>query len=250
MTRRIVRFAALAALAVVPLSGCRTQPGTAAFVGDHRITIDAVNQQVDEFYKEKARAQAGEGREALVRVRTLNAMILLDVFKVAAKDAGATVTNAEITKNVKGFEQNYGNVPRPLQGAAPGLAGETAAYATALEQATTKSASSQQDANLKFTEAVEKAAKAQVIDVNPRFGSFDIKTFLQTFSIGPSKDKAVVELAKPAPEANPADGTQQGQPPADGGQPPAEQPPGEQPPGEQPPGEQPPGEQPPAGQPN
>lgn len=250
MTRRIVRLAALAALAVVPLSGCRTQPGTAAFVGDHRITIDTVNQQVDEFYKDKVRAQAGDGREALVRIRTLNALILLDVFKSAAKTAGATVTTADVKKNVDGFTKNYGNVPGPLQGAAPGLAGEAAAYATALEQATGKTAQSQEDANVKFTAAVKKAAQAQPIDVNPRFGEFDIKSFLQTFSIGPSKDKAVVDLAKPAGEASPADGSQ---PPADGSQPPAD---GSQPPadGSQAPadGSQAPadGSQPPAGQPN
>jgi hypothetical protein len=211
VTRRSVRLAALALLAIAPLSACRQQTGTAAFVGDKRITVSQVQDGVDDFYKDPALAKSGEGREALVRRGTLNAIILQALFAKAVHDLGATVTKADKDKVAADYKKTPSNIPGPLQGAPLDIAGATGAYANAIQSAVSKSATSEQEANAKFADAVTKAAKEVPIEVNPRYGSFDIKSFLQTFSIAPSKDKAVVELAQPAP-ADPAAGGQQGQP--------------------------------------
>jgi hypothetical protein len=205
-----VRLAALALLAVVPLSACRQQTGTAAFVGEKRITVSDVQDGVNEFYKDPALAKSGEGREALVRRGTLNAIILDALFARAVKNLGASVSKAEKAQATAQYKTNPGNIPGPLQGAPLSIAGETGAYANAIQAAVTKSSSSDQEANAKFADAVKKAAKDVPIEVNPRYGSFDITSFLQTFSIAPSKDKAVVELAQPGADA--ATGGQQGQP--------------------------------------
>jgi hypothetical protein len=236
VTRRFLRLAALAALIALPLSACRSQVGTAAFVGDHRITIEDVQSGVDDFYADPVLAKAGAGREALVRQRTLNAMILLDLFKLAAKNEGATVSAAQKKETEAAYKQNPGQIPGPLQGAPTRIAAETGAYATALQAVATRTAGNEQDANGKFNAAIEKAAKQIKIDVNPRFGSFDVKTFLQTFSIGTAKDKAVIDLPNPnqQPEGQPGQAPPEGQP----GQAPPEGQPGEAPPEGQPPAEE------------
>jgi hypothetical protein len=218
VTRRSVRLAALALLAVVPLSACRQQTGTAAFVGDKPITVSDVQRGVDDFYANPALAKSGEGREALVRRGTLNAMILDALFARAVHNLGATVSATEKKAAVAQYKANPGNIPGPLQGAPLDIAGETGAYANAIQAAVTKSSSSDQEANAKFADAVKKAAKDVPVEVNPRYGSFDIASFLQTFSIAPSKDKAVVELAQPG-AADPAAGGQAGQPQPDTQQP-------------------------------
>jgi hypothetical protein len=202
-----VRLAALALLAVVPLSACRQQTGTAAFVGEKRITVSQVQDGVDDFYKTPALAKSGQGREALVRRGTLNTMIIEALFAQAVQNLGATVSDADKKKTTEEYRANPGSIPGPLQGAPLDIAGRTGAYANAIQAAVTKSSSSDQEANAKFAEAVRKAAKDAPVEVNPRYGSFDITSFLQNFSITPSKDKAVVELAQPG-----ADAATQGQP--------------------------------------
>ncbi|MER5455376.1 hypothetical protein ABT008_11395 [Micromonospora sp. NPDC002389] len=56
--RRLVAVASVA-VGLVALSGCRSEPGVAAYVGDHRITEDAVTEVIDD-----ARAKNPEPTEA------------------------------------------------------------------------------------------------------------------------------------------------------------------------------------------
>ncbi|MFU8870632.1 hypothetical protein [Micromonospora sp. SL4-19] len=48
LARRLIAVASVA-VGLVALSGCRTEPGVAAYVGDHRITEDAVTSLLDEL---------------------------------------------------------------------------------------------------------------------------------------------------------------------------------------------------------
>ncbi|MBQ1074559.1 hypothetical protein KBX06_15490 [Micromonospora sp. C31] len=63
--RRLVAVASVA-LGLVALSGCRTEPGVAAYVGDLRITEDAVTEVVDDLRAKNPRPtgqpEASEGR--------------------------------------------------------------------------------------------------------------------------------------------------------------------------------------------
>src|SRR6185369_9622917 len=45
--RRLTAIAVMGALAVVALAGCRTDAGSAAYVGNTRITTDQVNDVID-----------------------------------------------------------------------------------------------------------------------------------------------------------------------------------------------------------
>ncbi len=45
--RRLIAVASVA-VGLVALSGCRSEPGVAAYVGDHRITEDAVTEIIDD----------------------------------------------------------------------------------------------------------------------------------------------------------------------------------------------------------
>ncbi|TBL41867.1 hypothetical protein EYA84_05685 [Verrucosispora sp. SN26_14.1] len=60
--RRLVAVASVA-VGLVVLSGCRSEPGVAAYVGDHRITEDAVTEVIDD-----ARAKNPEPTEAAEQV--------------------------------------------------------------------------------------------------------------------------------------------------------------------------------------
>ncbi|WP_433531496.1 hypothetical protein ACQPYA_05180 [Micromonospora sp. CA-263727] len=51
--RRLVAVASVA-VGLVALSGCRSEPGVAAYVGDHRITEDAVTEVIDDVRAKNA----------------------------------------------------------------------------------------------------------------------------------------------------------------------------------------------------
>ena len=57
--RRFVLFAVLAVAATVGLAGCQTQPGTAAYVGDTRITDDQIDQAVARIQADVDKAEPG-----------------------------------------------------------------------------------------------------------------------------------------------------------------------------------------------
>lgn len=46
--RRLASIAAVVTVGVIALSGCRSQPGVAAYIGDHKITEDQVTHVVDD----------------------------------------------------------------------------------------------------------------------------------------------------------------------------------------------------------
>ncbi|MFC0004572.1 hypothetical protein [Micromonospora siamensis] len=96
--RRLVAVASVA-VGLVALSGCRTEPGVAAYVGDHRITEDAVTGILDELKgklptQEPAQAPAGQESAAPAasrlpaRSQVVSTLVLLDVCRKASEEKG------------------------------------------------------------------------------------------------------------------------------------------------------------------
>ncbi|SCE73460.1 hypothetical protein [Micromonospora mirobrigensis] len=96
--RRLVAVASVA-VGLVALSGCRTEPGVAAYVGDHRITEDAVTTILDELKgklptQEPTQAPAGQESAAPAasrlpaRSQVVSTLVLLDVCKKASEEKG------------------------------------------------------------------------------------------------------------------------------------------------------------------
>ncbi|MEU8263541.1 hypothetical protein AB0C02_23310 [Micromonospora sp. NPDC048999] len=95
--RRLIAVASVAA-GLVALSGCRSEPGVAAYVGDHRITENAVTSLLDEL-RDKLSVSSQEsgaspeeaaqsGPQLPARSEVVTDLVLLDVCQRLAADKG------------------------------------------------------------------------------------------------------------------------------------------------------------------
>jgi hypothetical protein len=235
VTRRTLRLAALAAVAVLvlPLAACQTHQGTVAYVGKTRITTDQLDEQLDKFYDDPNWAKRGAGDPRPVRTRLLYTMVMAELFKQAANSVGGKVTPAEQATLVAELVKSPATIDQQFQGALTGATPEVFAKAyghlRALESQLSKTEGSPDAATAKFQTMVSESATRYRVKLNPRYGKFDAKTL----NIVPSGEAGVRNLPAPTP-TEPALPEQ----PQEGQQPPAELPQeGQQPPAEPPPGQ-------------
>ncbi len=80
---RLVPAAILAVLAGLALTGCRTQPGIASYVGDHRLTDNEVEQLVTTIETDVKNGGGALEKEAYGNIRQL--VVQLTVFTEIAK---------------------------------------------------------------------------------------------------------------------------------------------------------------------
>ncbi|MFI7607160.1 hypothetical protein ACIBTV_18735 [Micromonospora sp. NPDC049366] len=95
--RRLVAVASVA-VGLVALAGCRTEPGVAAYVGDHRITEEQVTSIVEELRpevtaspsadEEQAADPAQPGAPQVSRSEVVTTLVLLDVCRQLSADNG------------------------------------------------------------------------------------------------------------------------------------------------------------------
>jgi parvulin-like peptidyl-prolyl isomerase len=97
-TRRAARSllaGAAAVLAVAGLAGCRTDPGVAAYVGDGKITVAALESAVDARLADPAiAAYAQADRDSFTR-RVLSLLVLERVYDAAAQQYHVAATDDE-----------------------------------------------------------------------------------------------------------------------------------------------------------
>ncbi|ASW53665.1 hypothetical protein [Plantactinospora sp. KBS50] len=97
--RRLVPIAAVAVLGVTVLSGCRTDPAVAAYVGDHRITESAVDQVLDDLRQHGAGASADPSAapqqvaELPTRAQVVSTLVLREACQRVAAEKGYQATN-------------------------------------------------------------------------------------------------------------------------------------------------------------
>ncbi|MGY1723093.1 SurA N-terminal domain-containing protein [Blastococcus sp. SYSU DS0533] len=101
LTSRAARAGAAVALAVVALSGCRSAPDVAAYVGDERITVDELRAQVDARLTDPGIAAAVEGREEDLTAQVLGLLVEAEVHDAAAQRYDVQVTDAEVTRRIE-----------------------------------------------------------------------------------------------------------------------------------------------------
>ena len=241
MTRRTLRLAALAAVAVLvlPLTACQSHQGTTAHVGKTRITSDQLDEQVDKFYADPYWAKLGENQRPLVRDKMVYALVMAELFKQVANGAGAKVTQSEldaivarVKKEPSEIQQQYNGV---FVGSTPEVYAKIRGHLDSIQKHLAAKAGSPEEAGRQFEELLGKAGAQYPVRLNPRFGRFDSKAL----AIVAGSQAGVRDL--PAATPSPGEG-----PPQQGEQP--QPPPGEVPPGEVPPGEVPPGEVPQQGE--
>ncbi len=203
MNRRTLRLTAAVAIAAFALAGCRTYQGTAAYVGDTRITTTMVEEQVDEFYADEFWAKQAEGQRGVVHNRTVNALVIEALLKQIAEKSDVKVQESAIDEVTKAFTTERQRIPQPLLGSPTRLAASISVYAEAIQ---TKLAAGNPQAGDLLSAALAEAAKDNPVTVNPRYGKFDAKQL----ALSPGAVAGIRELAEaPAPGEEPQPDQQQ-----------------------------------------
>jgi hypothetical protein len=111
--RRTALVAVLAVLGVVALTGCRTQPTVAAYVGDTRITEAQVNEVVDEVKPQVDKGSLGRARQEvvswLVMGRVADQLVRDRGYPVAQPDYDALAQAARLPAKTK-LSRVYGDL--------------------------------------------------------------------------------------------------------------------------------------------
>ncbi|MBL1107223.1 SurA N-terminal domain-containing protein [Streptomyces sp. 5-8] len=187
--RRTALVLAAAIAAAAPLltaCGNDAHPGAAAVVGGQRITVAQLESRVDEVRQAQRAAvpddtqyqQVVSSTSSLTR-DTLHNMVLDQVLHRAARDQGVTVTRKEIQRmrtdlerqagGSKGLEtawlQKYGIAPGHLD---DNLRLQLEAQKLAAKLGTDTSQPA-------FWQALSKASGELHVDLNPRYGSWDVQ---------------------------------------------------------------------------
>jgi len=112
LTRIPRRLAAAAALAVaggLALSGCTTDPGAAAVVGNTSISVDQLASMVHRAYS-NPQAQQALGSKLDFQRSQLSRMVSSAVVRTAAQEHGITVTNGEIDQRLQAYAAQAGGM--------------------------------------------------------------------------------------------------------------------------------------------
>ncbi|POX57126.1 hypothetical protein C3489_02450 [Streptomyces sp. Ru71] len=178
--------AAIAAAPLLTACGSDSHPGAAAVVGGQKITVSQLENRVNEV-RSAQRAAAGDqanyarvvaGTGSLTR-QTLHGMLLDEVLHRAAQDAGVSVTRRDVQELRAGVEQQLGGAKAleaawlreygiPPQRVDDNLRLQAEAQKLAAKLGT----STDQPA---FWKALSKASEELGVDVNPRYGAWDVQ---------------------------------------------------------------------------
>ncbi|MFJ3672325.1 SurA N-terminal domain-containing protein [Streptomyces sp. NPDC090106] len=187
--RRRTALLLSAAIAAAPLlTACANDahPGAAAVVGGQRITVAQLETRVNEVREAQRAAVPDDAQytQAIAKTGTLardtlHGMVLDRVLHRAAEDAGITVTRKEIQAMRTGLEQQAGG-SKALKSAwlqQYGIAPERLDENLRLQLEAQKLAAvlGTDTSQPAFWAALSKASKELDVDLNPRYGSWDVE---------------------------------------------------------------------------
>ncbi|MFC7265242.1 SurA N-terminal domain-containing protein [Streptomyces lutosisoli] len=189
-TALVLSAAIVAAAPLLTACGSEAHPGAAAVVGGQRITVAQLESRVNEVRaaqraatKDEAQYEQAIAKTGSLTRDTLHGMVLDRVLDRAAKNAGVTVTRNDTQQMRAALEQqaggakaletawlqNYGVAPTRLDGSlrteieAQKLAATLGADMNTTEGKTT------------FWNAMSAASKELHVDLNPRYGAWDVQ---------------------------------------------------------------------------
>ena len=90
----------LMAVTVVGLSGCRTAPNVAAYVGDEQVTVAELDTAVDERLEDENIAAYAKGKEDEFTRRVLTLLVQEEVYAAAAERFDVQVDNDEVRARI------------------------------------------------------------------------------------------------------------------------------------------------------
>ncbi|WP_217550790.1 SurA N-terminal domain-containing protein [Streptomyces sp. GbtcB6] len=183
----LVLSAAIAAAApFLTACGSDAHPGAAAVVGGQRITVSQLENRVNEVRRAQRAAVPDEAQYQQVLASTssltrdtLYNMVLDRVLQRAVQDAGITVSRKEVEATRTGYEQQLGGA-KALQtawlqkyGIAPERLDDNLRFQTeATKLAQLLGTDTSQPA---FWKVLAKASKELHVDLNPRYGAWDVQ---------------------------------------------------------------------------
>ncbi|MFK0108669.1 SurA N-terminal domain-containing protein [Streptomyces sp. NPDC091217] len=183
----LVLSAAIAAAApFLTACGSGAHPGAAAVVGGQRITVSQLESRVDEVRQAQRAAVPDETQYQQVLASTssltrdtLHNMVLDQVLHRAAQDADVSVTRKEVEQLRSGLEQQAGGA-KGLQTAwlqKYGIAPKRLDDNLRLQVEATKLAQvlGTDTAQPAFWKALAKASQELHVDLNPRYGAWDVQ---------------------------------------------------------------------------
>lgn len=188
-TALILSAAAIAAAPLLTACGSKAHPGAAAVVGGDRITVAQLEGRVNEVRDAQRSAIPDDAQYSQAIAKsggltrsTLHTMVLDKVLHRAASDAGVSVTRRDIQTMRSGLEQQAGGKKALEQGwlqqynVAPArLEGSlrTEIEAQKLSAKLGADMNSPQGQAV-FWKALSAASKKLDIDLNPRYGTWDV----------------------------------------------------------------------------
>ncbi|MFI9078485.1 SurA N-terminal domain-containing protein [Streptomyces sioyaensis] len=175
--------ALLAAAPLLAACGGAAHPGAAAIVDGKRITVSQLQAKVKDV--RAAQAESPQGSELVMNtgrlsLATLNGMIFDEVLARSAKDAGVTVSRADVQRWRSDAERQAGGAERLQamwlqQGIAPDEI-DTMVRNQLLLDGVAKHLGADRgkpQGQQELARALAKTSRSMGIDVNPRFGKWD-----------------------------------------------------------------------------
>ncbi|MGW5786379.1 SurA N-terminal domain-containing protein [Streptomyces sp. NPDC003757] len=203
--------AAIAAAApLLTACGNDAHPGAAAVVGDQRITVAQLENRVDEVREAQRAAVPDDSQYEQVVAKTgtltrdtLHGMVLDRVLHRAARDAGVTVSRKEVEGMRGGLEEQAGG-PRQLEtawlqqyGVAPARLDDN--LRVQLEAQKLAQSLGTDTSKPEFWQALSDASKKLDIDLNPRYGAWDVQKSGRVDAPAPwLREIAAAEVQQPA----------------------------------------------------
>ncbi|GGV52636.1 lipoprotein [Streptomyces longisporoflavus] len=189
-TALVLSAAAVAAAPLLTACGSEAHPGAAAVVGDERITVSQLESRVNEVRDAQRAAIPDEQQyeQAIAKTggltrSTLHTMVLDKVLHRAAADAGVSVSRREIQTLRAGLEQQQGGKKAFEQGwlqqysVAPSRLNDSLRTEIEAQKLAKKLGADMNapEGQAIFWKALSKASRKMDVDLNPRYGKWDVK---------------------------------------------------------------------------
>ncbi|MFG3251465.1 SurA N-terminal domain-containing protein [Streptomyces sp. NPDC048187] len=203
--------AAIAAAApLLTACGNDAHPGAAAVVGDQRITVAQLENRVDEVREAQRAAVPDDTQYEQVVAKTgtltrdtLHGMVLDRVLHRAAADAGVTVSRKEV-EGMRGDLEEQAGGRRQLEtawlqqyGVAPARLDDN--LRVQLEAQKLAQSLGTDTSGPAFWQALSDASKKLDIDLNPRYGAWDVQKSGRVDAPAPwLREIAAAEVQQPA----------------------------------------------------
>ncbi|MHA5049529.1 SurA N-terminal domain-containing protein [Streptomyces sp. SD15] len=189
-TALVLSAAIVAAGPLLTACGNQAHPGAAAVVGGQRITVAQLESRVNEVRSaqlaattDQAQYEQAVAKTAGLTRDTLHTMVLERVLERAAKDAGVTVTRNDTQQMRAALEQQAGSA-KALEaawlqqyGVAPGRLDENLHTEIEAQKlaAVLGADMNTTEGKATFWKAMSEASKKLNVDLNPRYGAWDVQ---------------------------------------------------------------------------